>query len=49
MTAKKHRIPVKISAALHTFISYNLGHNYLELCNVLVEIRLTTSKTKRGI
>ena len=26
---------------------YNLGHNILELCNVLVQIRLTTSKTKR--
>ena len=28
---------------------YNLGHNILELCNALVQIRLTTSKTKRGI
>ena len=28
---------------------YNLGHNILELYNVLVEIRLTTIKTKRGI
>ena len=27
---------------------YNLGHNILEIYNVLVEIRLTTSKAKRG-
>ena len=27
----------------------NLGHNILELYNVLVQIRLTTSKTKRDI
>ena len=27
--------------------NYNLGHNILELYNVLVEIRLTKSKTKR--
>ena len=29
--------------------NYNLGHDILELYNVLVAIRLTTSKTKRGI
>ena len=29
--------------------SYNLGYNILELYNVLVQIRLTTSKTKRDI
>ena len=29
--------------------TWNLGHNILELYNVLVEIRLTTSKMKRGI
>ena len=29
--------------------NYNLGHNILELYNVFVAIRLTTSKTKRGI
>ena len=29
--------------------SDNLGHNILELCNVLVNIRLTTSKTQRDI
>ena len=29
--------------------TYNLGHNILELYNVLVKIRLTTSKTKRDI
>ena len=28
---------------------YNLGHNILEFCNVLVQIWLTTSKTKRDI
>ena len=28
---------------------YNLGHNILELYNVLVQIRLTTSKKKRDI
>ena len=28
---------------------YNLGHNIFEIYNVLVEIRLTTSKAKRGI
>ena len=29
--------------------SYNLGHNILELDNVLVDLLLTTSKTKLGI
>ena len=29
--------------------SYNLGHNILELDNVLVHIRLTTSKVKPDI
>ena len=28
---------------------YNLGHNILELYNVLVQIQLTTSKTIRDI
>ena len=28
---------------------YNLGHNILYLYNVLVQIQLTTSKTKRDI
>ena len=28
---------------------YNLGHNILELYNVLVQTQLTTSKTKRDI
>ena len=28
---------------------YNLGHNIFELYNVLVQIQLTTSKTKRDI
>ena len=30
-------------------LTYSLGHNILQLCNVLVQIRLTTSKTKRDI
>ena len=29
--------------------TYNLGHNILELYNVLVKIRLITSKMKRDI
>ena len=29
--------------------TYNLGHNILELCNALVQIRLTTSKTQHDI
>ena len=29
--------------------NYNLGHNILELYNVLIQTRLTTSKTKRDI
>ena len=28
---------------------YNHGHNILELYNVLIQTRLTTSKTKRDI
>ena len=32
-----------------SIINYNLGHNIMELYNVLVQIRLTTSKTKRDI
>ena len=31
------------------FGTYNPGHNILELYNVVVQIRLTTSKTKRDI
>ena len=30
-------------------MAYNLGHNILELYNVLIQTRLTTSKTKRDI
>ena len=30
-------------------VIYNLGHNILELCNFLVQIRLTTSKAKRDM
>ena len=37
---------MNVSKIYHT---YNLGHNILKLCNVLVQIRLTTSKTKRDI
>ena len=35
-------------AELITLI-HNLGHNILELYKVLVQIRLTTSKTKRDV
>ena len=38
----------KVDKKMGSFV-YNLGHNILELYNVLVQIRLTTSKTKRGI
>ena len=34
---------------LNQKVNYNFGHNILELYNVLVQIRLTTSKTKRDI
>ena len=34
-------------SSLH--LRYNLGHNILELYNDLVQIRLSTSKTKRDI
>ena len=30
-------------------VIYNLGQNILEFYNLLVQIRLTTSKTKRNI
>ena len=30
-------------------LTYNLGHNILELYNVIVQIRFTASKTKRDI
>ena len=36
-------------AMVFDWTSYNLGHNILELDNVLVEVLLTTSKTKPGI
>ena len=29
--------------------TYTTGHNILELCNVLVQVRFATSKTKLGI
>ena len=31
------------------YLIYNLGHNILELYNVLKQTQLTTSKTKRDI
>ena len=31
------------------YLTYNLGQSIFELYNVLVAIRLTTSKMKRGI
>ena len=33
----------------NTFNNCNLGHNILELCNVLIQTQLTTNKTKRVI
>ena len=38
-----------LSANSFTIITYNLGHNILELYNGLIQTRLTTSKTKRDI
>ena len=42
-----------IYSAVHYFckkvLSYNHGHNILELYNVLIQTGLTTSKTKRDI
>ena len=40
--------PKKVDKKMGSFV-YSLGHNILELYNVLVQIRLITSKTKRGI
>ena len=31
------------------YSNHNLGHNMLELYNVLIQTRLTTSKTKRDV
>ena len=45
---QKLQLSLEVQRAGRKF-SDNLGHNILELCNVLVKIRLTTSKTKRGI
>ena len=36
-------------AMVFDLTSYNLGHNILELDNVLVDLLLTTSETKLGI
>ena len=33
----------------HTITNYNLGHNILEFCNILVQIRFTPSKRKLDI
>ena len=41
------RIKFYGAAAIFAFIR-NLGHTILELYNVLVEIRLTTSEKKKG-
>ena len=35
--------------SFYRLITYNLGHNILELYNVLVQIRFTTNKTKCDI
>ena len=39
----------RFMANLEQFGSCNLGHNIFELYNVLIQTRLTTSKTKRDI
>ena len=49
--SKKNGLTVCQKRLLSTifFCIYNLGHNILELYNVLIQTRLTTSKTKRDI
>ena len=41
--------PSILSLYVDEIAIYNLGHNILELYNVLIQTRLTTSKTKRDI
>ena len=42
-------ILLHIKKKITSYIFVNLVHNILELCNVLIQTRLTTSKTKRDI
>ena len=50
-TQKKHHKTAQLEyVSTSTNCSYyNLGHNILELYNVLVKIRITTGKAKRDI
>ena len=45
---QKFEPSLEVQRAKRKFLD-NLDHNILELCNILVQIRLTTSKTKRDI
>ena len=45
----KRDIQTKMENKLDFMLTYNPGHNILELYNILVEIRFTTSKTKLDI
>ena len=45
----KKVLPLKHFTNNFPLSTYNLGRNILELYNVLVQIRLTTSKTKHDI
>ena len=46
--SKTEKVNTSIEFCIFELI-YNLDHNILELCSVLVQIRLTTSKAKRDI
>ena len=39
----------EISPQRRSDLTYNPGHNILELCNILVQIRFTISKRKLDI
>ena len=40
-------VTMRVRTTVFAATNYNLGHNILELYNVLAQIRLTTSKAKR--
>ena len=46
---QRHLLELVKQVRLTFLRDYNLAHNILELYNVSVQIRLTTSKWKRGI
>ena len=46
---KKGTFKERTTKEKKNMITYNLGHDILELYNVLVQIRLTTSKMKLDI